>query len=109
MKNRERVNYQTKDFSDPYSENVLNHVTTYICEGKIQKLFEFYNQSKNYTIYFDLDHSILAIPYKKLISTYKRIENSLDLTDKYKRKIISILILMRDLNISKSDLQKLVN
>lgn len=72
MKQREASNYQAKNFSDPRIHDHFSHVDNYFCDDDLISLFQFYN-SKNYDICVDIDHAILAIPYKKIIQIKDKI------------------------------------
>lgn len=73
MKHRERVNYQLKNFTDPNTYELFNHIDSYFKAMTIFDLLFFYKQS-NYNICFDLDHSIISIPFKKIIQIKEKIE-----------------------------------
>ena len=108
MKNRERVNYQMKDFSDPNHDKILNHIISYFNEEKVSDLLNFYNLNTDYSICFDLDHSILSIPFKKLMQIHKKIKNKIEYNNKHKRKIINCLKYASDLKISRNQISELV-
>lgn len=72
MKHRERTNYQMKNFVDPEIDILFNHLNNYFKEKTLFELFNFYSQS-DYGICFDLDHSILSIPFKKIIQIKEKI------------------------------------
>jgi hypothetical protein len=101
MKNRERVNYQMKDFSDPYHDDILNHIISYFEEDKVSKLFEFYKQNTDYSICFDIEHSILSIPFKKLTQLHIKLKDKIDYKNEFKRKIVTCLNYASELKISK--------
>lgn len=108
LSNRERVNYQMKDYSDPICDVSLNHIFSYFEDKKLVELFHFYNSKTDYSICFDKDHSLLAIPYKKLISVYKRI-NSIIITNRdVNDKLIETRKLLFDLDFQKSDILSLI-
>ena len=108
MKNRERINYQTQDFSDPYADVILLHLKSYFQKNKIKDLFEFYNSNVDYSICFDIDHSIIAIPFKKITNIFKKLETDFYFPDEYKRKYISCINFTKDLNIRRAHLEELV-
>lgn len=96
MSNRDRVNYQMKDFSDPVCDSSLSHIISYFDNKEIVNLFSFYNTKTDYSICFDVDHALLAIPYMKLVSVYKRVSNTLIITDESKQKFIETSKLLFD-------------
>lgn len=108
MGNRERVNYQMKDFPDPACDVSLRHVYSYFTEKKLVDLFLFYNANTDYSICFDTDHTLLSIPYKKLISVYKRISTSMIITPESKQKLIETRKLLFDLGLKKTDIKTLL-
>ena len=108
MKHRDRVNYQMKDFSDPYCDPILAHIISYFNRKELIKLFEFYNSNNDYLICFDVDHTILAVPYKKLISVYKRIKTEMIITSDIRDKIIETNKLLFNMGVSKRDIANLV-
>ncbi len=75
MKQREKVNYQIKDFHDPNPSNPVDHVYSYFKDDQVFDLLKFYNES-DYSICFDLQHSIVSIPFKKIKQIQKKIESS---------------------------------
>lgn len=108
MKHRERSNYQVKNFTDPQTDGLFNHVEPYFKNRNIFELLSFYNKS-NYTICFDLDHSILSIPFKKIAQVKTKLEarygfNKLDniKSNQYVKKMFM------DLGLSKEDFKKLI-
>lgn len=107
MKQRDRVNYQMKDFSDPCCDLVLSHVISYFHNKELVKLFEFYNSKSDYSICFDIDHTIISVPYKKLISIYKKIRSEFAVTPDIKDKFIETIKLLYDIGISKKDIVRL--
>ncbi|MBA4277142.1 hypothetical protein [Flavobacterium sp.] len=72
MKHRERSNYQMKNFVDPKVDELFQHINYYFKTKTLYDLFDFYNQS-DYTICFDLDHSALSIPFKKIMQIKEKI------------------------------------
>lgn len=108
MKQRERVNYRMKNFTDPYPDEILNHIETYFKSGEINKLFLFYNNDKDYSTCFDLDHAILSIPYKKLISIYQTLRDSFDFRYELKRKYISSCSLINHLSLDRETIKTFI-
>lgn len=108
MSNRDRVNYQMKDFSDPICDVSLSHVISYFDNNELMNLFQFYNTKTDYSICFDTDHTLLAIPYKKLISVYKRINTTMIVAAESKQKFIETSKLLFDLGLKKTDISKLI-
>jgi hypothetical protein len=108
MDNRDRVNYQMKDFSDPLCDVYLNHVIPYFEDKELVKLFQFYN-TEDYSICLDKDHALLAIPYKKLQSVYQRIVATMIINDELKQKIIETSKLLLDLGFKRKDINNLIN
>ncbi len=90
-----------KNFADPYPDKITLHLLSYFREGKLGDLFEFYNKNTDYSICFDLDHAILSIPYKKM-------KNKIDLSDVYKRKLISCLNLISEVNLKRDQVEELI-
>ena len=107
MRNRDRVNYQMKDFSDPFCDIALSHVISYFNKKELVKLYQFYNNT-DYSICFDTDHTILAIPYKKIISIFQRINSNMIITTESKHKLIETNKLLFDLGISIKDIKDLI-
>lgn len=108
MSNRDRVNYQMKDFSDPICDVFLSHVISYFDNKELLKLFQFYNTKTDYSVCFDTDHTLLSIPYKKLISVYKRISATMIITPESKQKLIETRKLLFDLGLKKTDIKTLL-
>lgn len=108
MKNRERVNYQMKDFSDPKHDQVLNHIISYFNEEKVSDLLNFYHLNTDYSVCFDLDHSILSIPFKKLLQIHSKIQDKIEYNNKQKRKIINCFKYASDLKINKNQIAELI-
>lgn len=108
MGNRDRVNYQMKDFPDPTCDVSLRHVYSYFAEKKLVDLFLFYNENTDYSICFDTDHTLLSIPYKKLISVYKRISTSIIITPESKQKFIETRKLLIELGLTKEEIKILL-
>ena len=100
MSNRERINYQQKNFAEPGIDNTLTHINVYFEHNNVNELFEFYN-SKDYSICFDLDHSVLSIPYKKMIQIWKKSNGRIDLTGYQLKKIAYCIRDLRTLNINR--------
>lgn len=73
MKHRERSNYQLKNFADPDIDELFLHLDNYFKTKTLFELFDFYNQS-DYSICFDLDHSVLSIPFKKIMQIKDKID-----------------------------------
>lgn len=66
MKQRERVNYQLKEFIDPAVDEILAEPVDYIKTDGEGKLFALYD-SDDYQLYCgNAQHACLAIPYNKL-------------------------------------------
>lgn len=107
MKNRERVNYQMKNFSDPYADTIMSHFDSYFRDSKITELLQFYAKNSDYSICFDLDHAVLSIPFKKLQDTFTYIRANLLLTDKEYRKMIDLKWTLEKLDIYTDDIEKL--
>jgi len=101
LSHRERINYQQKNFSEPDVDDVFSHLSQYFIEDRCSELFDFYN-THDYSICFDLDHSILAIPYKKLAQIWRKSRGRIILDSTYKRKSIICLSSLEVLNIKKS-------
>lgn len=79
-KNRERVSYQMKRFSDPEPDDVLSKV--YADYFEQQKLTDLFNLYKSDIIYcFDVDHATLAVPYKKLLICNDLLQGRVSLSD----------------------------
>lgn len=108
MKHRDRVNYQMKDFSDPCCDPVLTHIISYFDRKELVRLFEFYNSNNDYSICFDVEHMILAVPYKKLISVYKRIRTGMVITSDIRNKIIETNKLLCNMGVLKKDIVNLI-
>lgn len=108
MQNRERINYQQKNFVEPGVDYFFHHINDYFYNYKLIDLLKFYN-TKDYSICFDLDHSIMSIPYKKLIQIWKKSNGKIDLSDNYLKKIIFYLEELRSFNFTKSDLYDILN
>lgn len=108
MQNRERINYQQKNFREPNTDSVFSHINNYFESRSLIDLFKFYN-SKDYSICFDLDHSILSIPYKKLIQIWKKSNGRIDISGEYLKKINFYIKDLKDFNISKNNIYDLVN
>lgn len=108
LKNRERVNYQMKNFSDPYSDSITTHFDSYFKESKISDLLMFYARNNDYSICFDVEHAILAIPFKKLQVTFKFIKGSLSLTDKEYRKMVDLKWTLENLGIETNEFEKII-
>ena len=108
MSHRDRVNYQMKDFSDPQCDPALQHIILYFNENKLLDLFKYYSLCPDFSICFDKDHTLLSVPYLKLVSIYKRISSNLVLSYKAKVKIVDSLNLLLDLGITKRDIQALI-
>ena len=106
MKNRERVNYQMKNFSDPYSDLITAHFESYFKESKISDLLEFYARNNDYSVCFDVEHAILSIPFKKLQVIFKFIKDNLSLTDKELRKMVDLKRTLENLGVKTNDLEK---
>ncbi|WP_346857193.1 hypothetical protein [uncultured Draconibacterium sp.] len=104
LKNRERVNYQMKDFSDPYPDRIISHIYSYFKEENLSRLLDFYASNTDYSVCFTKDHSVLSIPIKKLIDVHKKIMSNTNFDDVHSRKLASLNHLLRNLNISKSEL-----
>lgn len=85
MKHRERSNYQSKYFSDPEVDELFHHIENYFKTNTLFDLFDFYKQC-DYSICFDLEHSILAIPFKKIMQVKEKIKfkYGLDVSDNLK-------------------------
>lgn len=107
MKNRERVNYQMKNFTDPYSDAATAYVEPYFRESKISELLIFYANNTDYSVCFDVHHAMLSIPFKKLQETFRYIKNNLALTDKEHRKMIDLKWTLEKLGISTHDIRNL--
>jgi hypothetical protein len=101
MGNRDRVNYQMKDFSDPVCDPILNKAFAYFQDNDILSLLRFYNDN-DYSICFDMDHAILAIPYKKLLSIYRSVSTAITM-NAYRDKLIETNKLLFDIGIKKRD------
>jgi hypothetical protein len=97
-----------KDFSDPVCDVSLSHVISYFDDKDLLKLFEFYNSKTDYSICFDVDHALLAIPYMKLVSVYKRISCMMVITEESKRKLIETSKLLFDLGLKKTDISNII-
>jgi len=75
MKQRERINYQSRDFSDPTAQDILVKPASYFVRNADQELFELY-KNDTYGLYCsDLDHACLAIPYNKIKYLSKTFNN----------------------------------
>lgn len=85
MKHRERSNYQIKHFSDPEVDELFQHLVKYFETNTLFELFDFYRQS-DYTICFDIEHSALSIPFKKIIQVKEKLKtkHGLNLHDNLK-------------------------
>lgn len=75
-KHRERSNYQLKNFSDPETDEIFSHIDQYFKSNEVFELLYFY-QTSSYEVCFDIDHSIIAIPFKKI----QQVKNKIN--DKY--------------------------
>lgn len=103
MQNRERINYQQKNFAEPEIDNAFTHIFSYFENSNLVELFEFYN-SKDYSVCFDLDHSILSIPYKKLIQIWTKSNGRIDISGNRIRKIAYCINDLKSLNIKKENI-----
>jgi hypothetical protein len=108
MKNRERINYSQKNFSEPDADICFTHLYNYFKQREVLELFEFYN-SKDYSICFDLDHSILSIPYKKLVQVLKKGNEKIDFTGIYSRKLVFHLMELSEYGIDGKKFLTLIN
>ncbi|MCK4827455.1 hypothetical protein KA005_67625, partial [bacterium] len=62
MKQREKINYTQKEFTDPNIVSWLQKPLSYFTENKEQDLLEMYDKADDYLYCFDKDHACLAIP-----------------------------------------------
>lgn len=106
MHNRERINYSQKNFAEPKTDATFSHLVTYFNENKVFELLDFYN-SKNYSICFDTDHSVLSIPYKKLIQVFQKGKGIIDFSGENKRKLIFLMDDFANCSIDKSNFKQL--
>jgi hypothetical protein len=75
MKQRERVNYQSREFLDPSIDEVLAEPVEYIKTVGEEKLFALYD-SDEYQLYCGSEqHACVAIPYNKLRMLQKEFSN----------------------------------
>lgn len=107
LKQRERVNYQMKDFADPQCDSILNHIVPYYDDCDLLSLFKFYN-SQDCSICFDTDHTILAVPYKKLVSIYNQIKSDIPKDLIIHRKIVHSISLLGTLGMTKENIKELI-
>ena len=93
MSQREKINYQLKDFSDPSIVDCLKKPATYIKNGKESYLLNMYKLADDYIYCFDHEHACLAIPFCKIqqISRKLKIKDStIILTDNLIKHINSM-------------------
>jgi len=109
LQQRERVNYRLKDFSDPMHDEVFDHTITYFKENDLFNLFLFYQNDKEYTSCFDTDHSILAIPLKKLFQISSKIKKRMPNSEIDIKKVANCSRMLKDLNIGKQEILSLLN
>lgn len=108
LQNRERINYSQKNFSEPNVDCVFSHVDTYFETLELVELLKFY-KSKDYSICFDTDHSILSIPFKKMIQIFEKANGKIDISGDFLRKIIFQLNALKGCNIKKADVYSIIN
>lgn len=66
MKQRERVNYQFKEFLDPLVDDILEVPVDYIKTGGEKKLYSLYDNDEHKIYCANEQHACVAIPYNKL-------------------------------------------
>nr|WP_315233215.1 hypothetical protein [uncultured Flavobacterium sp.] len=108
MKHRERTNYQMKNFVDPEIDVLFNHLNDYFKTKKLFELFNFYSQS-DYSICFDLDHSALSIPFKKIMQIKEKIiaKHGLNLSGNIKQYIY-LKDRLEELGLTKSNVKSFI-
>lgn len=106
LKNRERVNYQMKNFTDPYTDIITAHFEPYFKKSKISELLEFYAINNDYSVCFDVDHAILSIPFKKLQNTFIFIKKYLTLTNNELRKMVDLKWTLENIGINTTEFEK---
>ncbi|MBX2974742.1 MAG: hypothetical protein KF721_01320 [Ignavibacteriaceae bacterium] len=107
MKHRERINYTQKCFVEPETDLCFSHLEQYFQNKKVIELFKFYN-TKDYSICFDTDHSILSIPFKKLMQIIEKGRDKIDIDKANLKKIVFHLKELKTCGLSKSELLKLI-
>lgn len=108
MKHREKTNYQLKNFTDPEIDELFQHLYTYFKTKNLFELFNFYN-SADYSICFDLDHSILSIPFKKIMQVKNKINTKYQLNTQENRKHYSYLKnRLLELGLSKNNIKSFI-
>ena len=75
MSQREKINYQSKDFEDPGIVECLQKPAIYIREGREKDLLSMYESAEDFIYCFDKDHACIAIPYCKIIETGRKLKN----------------------------------
>lgn len=109
MKHRERSNYQMKNFSDPITDILFQHIDKYFSENTIPELLNFYSNS-DYSICFDTDHAALSIPFKKLMQIKEKIKARYGLEDSQNLKHYSYLkSQLKGLGLSRFDVKQFIN
>ena len=107
MRHRERINYSQKNFSEPETDICFIHLESYFKDKKVIELLKFYN-SKDYSICFDTDHSILSIPFKKIKQIIYKSQGKIYLSRFNCKKVIFHLTELKSFGIQKSDLISLI-
>lgn len=107
MHHRERINYSQKNFSEPETDICFVHLESYFKDKKVIDLFKFYD-SKDYSICFDTDHSILSIPFKKLKQIIDKSQGEIDLSRLNSKKVVFHLRELKSFGIKKADLLSLI-
>ena len=108
MKHRERSNYQLKNFTDPEIDELFIHTSSYFKRKEISDLIAFYNNS-DYTICFDLDHSVLSIPFKKIMQIKNKIKDKYPVNTKENTQhYIYIRKKLMEMGMTKSNFEKLI-
>lgn len=97
MKQRERVNYQQKNFTDPQIDHCLTNVKGYIDSGLLKDLFVLYDNDTTLQYCFDIDHLMVSVPYMLLRRLYPNVKPNLQSNIRiYSSKLIECRNLLKE-------------
>lgn len=69
MKKREQVNYQEREFKEPFRPDFLDYIDKRVIAGEFQMVIDEIINDSRYILPFQSEYAPLAIPYKRAMLT----------------------------------------
>ncbi|MDD2799324.1 MAG: HEPN domain-containing protein [Bacteroidales bacterium] len=76
MKKREQVNYQERNFKEPFFPDFLEYINSRVISGDFLQLIDEIINDNTYLLTFQPEYAPISIPYKRALQTQKNFQDN---------------------------------